>query len=68
MQFSLTVTIIFGPENGSLGLTKEFDQVYGFIHMKILTLSREFAFIITFNSFLLNSKSAITDILRTLDQ
>lgn len=45
MQVSLT--IISGPENGSLGLTKELDLAYGFSHMKILILSRGFAFIAT---------------------
>lgn len=60
MQVSLSVTVISGPKNGSLGLTKELDQVYEFIHMKILRLSRDFSFIVTFDdSVLLNSENAI---------
>lgn len=45
MQVSLT--IISGSENGSLGLTKELDLAYGFIHKEILILSRGFAVIAT---------------------
>lgn len=52
MWVSLTLTIISGYENGSLDLTKELDLACGFIHTKILTLSREFAFRATFNEFL----------------
>ena len=43
------MTIISGSENGSLGLTKEPDLVHEYFHMKILKLSREFAFIAIFN-------------------
>lgn len=49
MQVSLIVTVICGSENGSLGLTRELDLVHGYFHMKILKLSREFAFIAIFN-------------------
>lgn len=60
MPLYLTVTMISGSENGPLGLTKRFDLTHGYFHMKILMLSREFAFIVTFNeSFLLNNISTI---------
>lgn len=65
MCVSLTLTIISGYENGSLDLTKELDLAYGFIHTKILTLSREFAFRATFNELLCWNKSAL-DILNSL--